>query len=273
MSDQDPYEPTRAYPARDPAYDRTEVRRPAPAQDRTQRLPADGGSAEAPPRREEPISYTEDYASDGYAGAPGRDRTVVDRGGPPVEDEQGRSFSTTALVLTSIAALLVGAILTLLLLPEEDPQVVLSEQAAQQALTEAQQVNAEQAARISELEAQVAERDAQIAQLQAQQSNDQAAADQAAAERQAALDAQQAALDQRQADLDAREQAVAQREADVAAREQAVAEGEAAGPSGGFELPDVPDLEVPAELPQIDEEAARGVIERFVDRLGSIFGS
>ncbi|MGI9016863.1 MAG: hypothetical protein ACR2HR_07140 [Euzebya sp.] len=282
MSDgQTPYDPTTRLDAGgDAAYEPT-TRMPQddpPPADRTQRLPATPG---ATPQRSQPISYTEDYNAD-RAALDDRAGVPPDPMGPDEHPEDApRTFTTTALILTSVAALLIGAILTLIFLPEQDPQVVLTDQSAAQALTEAQTANAQQATRISELEAMVAERDATIAGLQAAQEGNQAAADQAAADRQTALDQREAALNQRETDITGREQAVAQRETQVAEREQAAdtadadtADADTPGDSGGgFELPNVPDLEIPADLPQIDEEAARGVLERFIDRIQSFFGS
>lgn len=262
MSDQDPYEPTTRQGG---------GQAPPPA-DRTQRLPQ--GGAAVPPRPAEPVSYTEEYSAAG-------ERTLYDDGdrgvgavpGPPTlegEEEQGRTWPTLTLVLVSIAAVMVGAVLTLLLLPEEQP--VLADPMAQQALLDAQQSSADQAIRITELEAMVAERDAQIAQLQAQQAGDQAAADQAQAERQAALDQREAALAEREAQVAQREDTVAARESVADQQEAEVAAGEPAA-DGGSEGFDLPEVTVPADLPQIDEEVARGVVERFIDRLQSLFGS
>ncbi len=261
-------------PAPGPA-DRTEVmpgREVAPppaAADRTQVLP--GG--------DQRMVYTEDYsdrdAVGGQPGVGGGPGVGVPPGVPGTDpDEEGaRTWPTLTLVLVSIAALLVGAVLTLLLLPEEE--VVAADPAVAQ-------LQADQQARIAELETTVAERDARIAELEAQvaaveaqQAGDQAAADQAAADRQAALDAREQALEDREATVAAREDQVAQREQQVAEREAAADAGttpdgdQAADGGGGFDLPTV---EVPADLPQIDEEAARSVIERFIDRLQSFFG-
>lgn len=297
MSDQHPQEPdpTTRMPGRGAAQE-------IPAAERTQRLPTGSTVAmpparsgpisyteesdtrvDAPSTRPGPISYTEEYsAQDGDPGlspasglGQGRDRRLS-------EEDEPRTFTTAALVLTSVAALLVGAVLTLLFLPEQDPQVVLTDQAAQQALVEAQTANADLATRIAELEGQLAERDAAIAGLEAAQAGDQAAADQAASDQQAALGDRENALNQRETDLAAREQTVASRETQVAEREQAVAaappaeaqpDGAADDTSGGgFELPEAPNLEIPADLPQIDEEAARGLMERFIDRVQSFFG-
>jgi hypothetical protein len=263
-------------PAAVTAFEEAAVREP------TQVMPAGGGRA---PQR---VVYTEEYAAGDAPVADGR-RSAGDAGRVPAP--AGRRFTMPALVLTSVAALLVGAILALLLLPEEEPQVQLADAAAQQALVDAQGQVAERDARIAELEGQVAERDARVAELEARvaeleaaQQGDQAAADQAAADRQAALDAREAALDERDAALAEREAAVADRETQVAAREQQVAAAEAAQAGGqpegggdgqaaegdGFDLPDV-QLPDDLELPQVDEEQARSVFERFVDRLESLF--
>jgi hypothetical protein len=276
MSDERAYEPTTRLPqGGGTAPDRAQP-------DRTQVMPRGAAPADR-------VAYTEDYSAERHPGddvggvaGPGR---LEDRLPDPHHDER-RSFGLPAMAIAAVVALLVGAILTLLLLPEEDPQVVLADQAAQAALAASQQAQADQAARIAELEGVVAERDARVAELearvaeleaqlasaQAAQAGDQAAADQAAA--QAAAD-REAALDQREQALDERDAAVAAREQAVAEREQAVAEREATAdqaPGDGFELPEVPDLEIPGELPQIDEDEARGIVERFIDRIQSFFG-
>lgn len=240
------HDPTRRLPHPD---DRTQ-RLP---DDRTQRLPDSG-----------PISYTEEYS----AGRP--ERTLVDRGpaagGAPPADEPAPAgrWGTGVLVLWSVIALLLGFILALLLLPEEQQTVALDDATSQQALADAAAQNAELQGQLDAQQAELDARQAEIDRLNAQVAGDQAAADAAQAEREAALDEREAALDGREATL-------ADREAAVQAREDAVAAQEDGG--GGVTLPDLGDVELPdLELPQIDTEDARGLVDRFLDRLASLFG-
>jgi len=279
----DPYDQTRRLPAEgagQPAADRTE-RLP----DGTQRLPAQGGPGRAQPG---PITYTEEYGSDtpgygagsdGYQGdgyQAGVERTLVEpgyagsaapTGGPagPDPQESGRRFGTGVLVLWSTIALLVGFILALLLLPEEQQTVALDDAASQQALADAATQNAELQSQLDAQQAELDARQAEIDRLNAQIAGDQAAADAAQAEREAALDEREAAQDEREAALAEREAAVQQREEALAAQE---------GEGGGVTIPDLGDVELPdLELPQINSEDARGFVERFVDRLASLFGA
>lgn len=253
--------------------------------ERTQRLDQSGTAGQPTP----PIAYTEDY-SDGYAGdgsqipgQPGIGRTEQDRtyidpatgGGPPVarppmdpveEEASGRTWGTPALVFASIIALLLGVILALLLLPEEDPTSALDAAASQQALADAALQNEELAngvralqAENEQLRADLDARQAEIDAQNAQVAGDNAAAQQALADQQAAQDARDAALTEREAVL-------AQREAAQDEREAAAADGD-----GGVTVPDLGDVEIP-DLPEFDEEQARGVVERLIDRLQGLLG-
>lgn len=240
-----------------------------------------------PPSRPQVSSYTEDYTAEGG------ERTVIDAavsgssaalGSPrdpvaPPGGRQRRTWPTSMVVMWSIAALLVGVVLALLLLPEEQA-VVLDDQAQAQALAQAQ-------TEIDRLQGLVGERDALIAELQQQLADaaaDGDAREQAVAAREAAVAAREAQQDERAGTLDAREADVARREAEVDRREVAVAEREAAvtareeAQSGGEDGAGI-DLPVDLDLPQVDlpdldlpdERAARGLIERLVDRIGQIF--
>lgn len=239
-----------------------------------------------PPSRPQVSSYTEDYTAEGG------ERTVIDPAvaGPPAHGSphdpaappggrQRRTWPTSMVVMWSIAALLVGVVLALLLLPEEQA-VVLDDQAQAQALAQAQ-------TEIDRLQGLVGERDALIAELQQQLADaaaDGDAREQAVAAREAAVAAREAQQDERAGTLDAREADVARREAEVDRREVAVAEREAAvtareeAQSGGEDGAGI-DLPVDLDLPQVDlpdldlpdERAARGLIERLVDRIGQIF--
>lgn len=269
--------------------------------ERTRRLDDPGGSG-----RTAPLSYTEEYTAEEPAARPGprdryvgaepvgsyvedSERTMVDHAPPPrrppeqVEETDahvGRRFSTPALVFTGIISLLLGVILALMLLPEEDPTVALQDTAAQQALADAAATNAEAQAALqalqaanaqlqadnAQLRADLAERDARIAELESQAAGDQAAAGQAQDDRQAALDEREAALAQREAALDQREAALDEQEAAAASGSgdaPQTAEGD-----GGIPLPDLGEIEVP----QIDEEQARGIVERLVERLQDLLG-
>jgi uncharacterized coiled-coil protein SlyX len=224
-----------------------------------------------------------DHPDDRYASAE-EEPVEQEWSTPAPEGPRGRQWSTPAVVLWSVVGLLVGAILALLLLPDEAATVPAGDPAAE-ALAEAQaalgqreallaerdrtigELNAgiaERDAAIADLDARIADRDARIAELteqlaRAAEAPDQpadTAAEQALAERSAALDARETALVERAAVLDAREAAVAAREA--------------AADDGG-----VPPLDLPSELPDVDlptVEEGRGVLERLRDRLLDIFG-
>lgn len=196
---------------------------------------------------------------------------------PAPEGPRGRQWSTPAVVLWSVVGLLVGAILALLLLPDEAATVPAGDPAAealaeaQTALGQGEALLAERDRTIGELNAGIAERDAAIADRDARIAElTEQLARAAEAPDQPADTAAEQALAERSAALDARETALVERAAALDAREAAVAAREAAADDGG-----VPPLDLPSELPDVDlptVEEGRGVLERLRDRLLDIFG-
>lgn len=217
--------------------------RPLPPQPRTTGAP--GASGSTSPGIDayvegadgwDPRAHPDAMAAEPPAGRPGE----------RPDDLHGRRWGTPAIVFTGLVSLLLGAILMLLVLPEDEPSVAV--------------LPGEQAA-ISALEAEVAARDAQIASLQAAAEGDAAAADEA-------LAAREAALEEREAAIAGREAAIAEREAQVAAAEAAVREAEAQAGAAGIEIPDLGEV----QLPEISESEARGAFDRLVERLQGLLG-
>lgn len=263
--------------------------------DRTAALgqPATGRTAALPRTPGDPLVYEEEYGPD----EPGVERTTVApavrRGGPrgpdgPLEEiDDARSRHTTGmLVLWCAAALLVGFILALLVLPEDEPELgaVGADDPAVQALLAAAQVELDtRDARIAELEGQLAARDGELAQARADLEAAEArlaedgsvapppaadpAAEQALADREAALATREQAVEAREQQVAERETAVEAREQQVAAAEQSEPDGDAAAAEGGgFTLPDLPEVELPSQ------EEAQGLVERFVERIARLLG-
>ncbi len=217
-----------------------------------------------------------DHPDDRYASAE-EEPVEQEWSTPAPEGPRGRQWSTPAVVLWSVVGLLVGAILALLLLPDEAATVPAGDPAAealaeaQTALGQGEALLAERDRTIGELNAGIAERDAAIADRDARIAElTEQLARAAEAPDQPADTAAEQALAERSAALDARETALVERAAALDAREAAVAAREAAADDGG-----VPPLDLPSELPDVDlptVEEGRGVLERLRDRLLDIFG-
>lgn len=217
-----------------------------------------------------------DHPDDRYASAE-EEPVEQEWSTPAPEGPRGRQWSTPAVVLWSVVGLLVGAILALLLLPDEAATVPAGDPAAealaeaQTALGQGEALLAERDRTIGELNAGIAERDAAIADRDARIAElTEQLARAAEAPDQPADTAAEQALAERSAALDTRETALVERAAALDAREAAVAAREAAADDGG-----VPPLDLPSELPDVDlptVEEGRGVLERLRDRLLDIFG-